>query len=181
VNSPASVTSTLGVQATASDAGGSFLLVQQGSTWGGNFSNGDNLLWTYFGGPMTISFATPISAVAMNVQADFYGAYAGDITAYDSSEDNLGTFDFSGVSNDDRDGSAAFIGIQDLTAPDISFITIELTSASYYPADFAINQVSLSSAASAVPLPSSLYGGLALVLSLAGGLAYRRRSFAQTI
>jgi hypothetical protein len=174
------VTSTDGVKAQVSEASGSGLILQQGTDWAGNFSNGDFLYYTgtAFGdgsGPITIDFDTPVSAVGMQVQEDYYGAFAGTLsaTALNPAGGDLGTYTFSGNADGNGDGSAPFVGIADLSGANIASIVISLTSANGPTGDFAINEISLTGGAT-VPAPSGLLGGMVLLGLVAGGLGFRR-------
>jgi len=106
------------------------------------------------------------------IQADEFGAFTAQISAYNSDGVLLGSFLENGVSTSQSDGSAIFIGISDSTA-DISKIVFSLTDASSAPNDFALGPIEFS--ASAVPEPSTWAMMLLGFLGL-GFVAYRRKS-----
>jgi len=174
VASPATVTSNLGVTVTVSqDNNNSFQRRDQGNGWGGNFTNGDKLLWNAGNGPtMTLDFgSTGIAAGGANIQADFFGAFTARLSAYDASNVLLGSVTENGTSNGNGDGSAIFLGLQDSTA-DIHKLVYSLDSGTN-PNDFAINRFDFTTTAP-TPEPSTL-----LIASLAagafGGVTWLRR------
>ncbi|QEI40724.1 hypothetical protein BMF77_01296 [Dolichospermum sp. UHCC 0315A] len=149
VNNPSTVTSNLGNNATISQAGGSFLILQEGNSASGNFAPGDNLLWSRgANGPITIAFANPVFGAGAQIQAIYYGSFTANLTAYDVSNNSLGTFNLPGLSNENADNSAIFIGVKDSTAS-IAKLTFSVPVAAT-PENFAINGVSGVSVA-AVP------------------------------
>jgi hypothetical protein len=181
--SPFFATSAGGVTINVSEAGGPFEGRQQGSSWGSNFANGDNLLWTRAGGPITISTrffgSHPVSAAGTQISSDF-GSFTAEITAFDSFGHILGQYTENG-NPVGPPGSAIFIGIQSSSA-DISSIQLSLTSDSTgltsgfdSTADFAINRFDFTAGSpAATPEPASLtLLGIGAVCSL--GYAWRRR------
>jgi PEP-CTERM motif len=179
VPSGSTVTTALGNTATVTDASGNPIILVQSTSWYGNFSPGDNLLYTgaAFGsgnGPLTLlTFATAVGGIGAQIQADYYGSFTAQITAYDASNNVLGVFTENGTANGNADGSAIFIGVISSTA-NISSIQFALTNdVGGGNGDFAINQVSIGGpSVSTVPEPSTFavagLGGLGL-------LAYARR------
>ncbi len=158
-----------GLQATVSSAGNIFAVFDQGINWGGNFAPGTAVLWdngVNGGGPdITLTFATPVSAVGAQIQADYYGAFTAQVVGGGT------VFTENGTSNGNGDGSAIFIGLQSSTA-NISSIQFTLTSAFNNPNDFAIGTVELTTAATATPLPSTWTMLIAGFVGL-GFFAYR--------
>jgi hypothetical protein len=150
VNNPSTVTSNLGNNATISQAGGSFLILQEGNSASGNFAPGDNLLWSQgANGPITIAFANPVFGAGAQIQANSYGSFTANLTAYDVSNNSLGTFNLPGLSNGNADNSAIFIGVADSTAS-IAKLTFSVPVAYSNPQDFVINRLSV---AGATPVP----------------------------
>ena len=144
VNNPSTVTSNLGNNATISQVGGNFEIRQQSySWWAGNFAPGDNLLYTNDnGGPITIAFANPVFGAGAQIQANDYESFTANLTAYDVSNNSLGTFNLPGLSNMSSNNSAIFIGVKDSTAS-IAKLTFSVPDTDY-PEDFAINRVSVA-------------------------------------
>ena len=171
ITSPVNVTSNLGINAIASNPQ-DFIRFDQGLGWGGNFANGDALLFTNFGnGPMDIVFANPVSGAGAQIQADYFGNYTGYLNVYGSDGITLlANYTENGVSNYFGDNSAIFMGVRD-TVPDIGKIEFSVISETGYN-DFAINRLDLNP----VPEPNAF----ALIgIGLAGiGLArskFRRK------
>src|SRR5215469_2154956 len=158
VNSPASVASFAGLAATVSIPG-HFMITAQDffGSWNGNFEPGENLLYTGNGagggpGPITIAFASGMASVGFQIQDTFFGRFTALLEAFNGAN-LLFSLNLPGVSNSNNDGSALFMGIGDLTGPNITSIVIsDVGSADTN--DFAINAVSLTT--TTVPEPSSL-------------------------
>lgn len=147
INNPFNVTSNLGKSATISQSGGSFQIVKQsltpntwspGTGWRGNFTGGDNILWTNGNpGPITITFANPVFVAFTQIQRASFGDFTANLTAYDVSNNSLGTFSLTGSSTSGADNSAIFIGVKDSTAS-----IAKLTFSVLGNEGFAINQLS---------------------------------------
>ena len=143
-------------------------ILQQENGWSGNFTQGDYVLWAQTpGGYLNVGFNTPVSAAGANIMSNPYGSFNATISAYDSSNNLLGTYTESGDSNGNNDGSAIFLGISSSTA-DISKITYGISN--NFGNDFAINQLGIRANPSTnVPEP----GDFAFLLaSVAPGLAF---------
>ncbi len=146
INNPFTATSTGGVGVTGTFAAGTGQLRVQGSSWSGNFANGDFVVWTQGNGPLTLSFSQDLSQVGAQIQSDAFGAFTAQIC------DNLGDcFSEVGDSTSNGDNSAIYLGLDDLTGPGITSITFSLVG----DTDFAINQLSLSGSVSQTPEPGS--------------------------
>jgi len=164
------LSSTGGIGITGSFAGGGDgAVLQQGVDWGGNFAAGDDLLWTNSPGqgPLVLAFSSGVYQAGVQIQADYVGAFAATIDAYNGST-WLGTFSENGVSNGNGDNSAIYLGIQDLSGRNINKVVIGLSSCTQDCGDFAVNQLSLTT-----PEPGTLVLLASGMLGLAG--AVRRR------
>jgi hypothetical protein len=186
VTSPQLVNSFTGLN-TASVGnidGSSFLTMQEGFTWHGNFDYGESLIWTGnsgFGvggiGPMAMKFSNPVGTVGFSISADFYGAFTATLAALNSGGTTLFTLTLPGVSDGSENGSALFMGLGDLTGPNIATIQFTVSSNAFPPFsnnDFAIDDVSIGP--KATPEPSSL---LLLGSGLVGIVGVIRRKTAR--
>jgi len=170
IANPFTFTTADGVAGTGSYASGTGEVRQQNNGWAGNFADGDFLNWTtdVGNGPLTLNFSQGFTQIGAQIQSDYFGAFTAQIC------DVNGCVSEDGNSTSAGDDSAIYIGISSATP--IDSVTFSLTSASYDPNDFAINQVSLDGGASPVPEPSSL---LLFGSGLVGFAGAMRRKFAR--
>ena len=153
-NTPVGVTSFGGVNATLDIGGGlQGQRLDEGNGWNGNFDFGETLVWTEGNGNLTMTFATGISSVGLALQSDVFGPYTGTINVFVGGTD---AFDLtvSGTSNSNADGSAAFLGVGDLTGANITKIVLSSLDMNGGN-DFAIDDVSITQGP-IVPEPSSI-------------------------
>ena len=167
VSNPFNINSAGGVGLTVSQSSGSFERRDQGSGWGGNFTDGNVLLWTQGDNahPMTIAFNSAIRGVGFQINPNFSETLT-HVEVFGAGNVLFQAFDVA--TNDRNQPSADFIGFtSDLI--DITSITITQGTRS----DFAINQLSLiTDGGNPVPEP----GTLALVaLGLFAVSAARKR------
>lgn len=154
VVSGSTVSSTTGINATVSDGAPNMTRLQEGSSWFGNFTVGDPVL--YSGDPnnpfaaansITIDFSTAVQAAGAQISSNFYGDYMARILTNDGS-----FFDVSGTMNGNEDNTAPFLGVIS-TSADIT--SIEFSLLSNQGAGFGINNVSLIHGAAGVPESST--------------------------
>lgn len=168
VTSPVNVTSLLGNTVNVANGTNELWSVQQSNSWGGNFNPGDNVLFNFAGGPLTLVFLTPVKAVGAHFQSWDFGAFGISITAFDSANTLLGTVTTSGTSNNAADGSAAFLGVLSSSADIASLVVNVQVSSADNP--FALGSLSIAEQV-AVPEPSTMF------LAIGGVLAAVARRF----
>jgi len=171
VPAPFTVSSSGGVVGQGTLTGGNGQAREQGNGWAGNFSSGDDLLWTQGFGPLSLDFGTGLSLVGAQIQADFFGAFTAKLC------DNLGDcYTESGSSNSNGNDSAIYIGLNDSTGANITSITFSVPSCAQKCGDFAINELSLVTGdpTTPAPEPNSLFLlGTGLVVAI--GVLRRRK------
>jgi len=155
--------------------GGDFLRLDEGFGWTGNFDFGESLIWTGNpniiggGGPFAMEFATPIASFGFNIQADLLGPFTAGIEVFDPSFSSLGLFTFNGVSAGGENGSALFVGLNDLSGANIGAILISTNSGDpFWDNDFAINDPSFTT-----PEPASMV--LIGTVVFLGAVLFRRK------
>ena len=134
--------------------------VDQGATWGGNFTEGEALLWSggfdqslnvLAGGLLTLDFSSNVSGVGAQIQRNEFGAFQATIAGYGASGLLLGSFSVNGLSTGLQDGSAVFLGLYDPDAL-ISRVTFDISGG-----DFAINNPLVNTTApEPIPEPSTV-------------------------
>ena len=153
-NTPLGVTSFNGLNATLDiGAGLQGKRVDEGNGWTGNFELGETLVWTQGNGNLTMTFASGVSSVGLELESDLFGAYTGTMNVFVGGIDAF-HLPVKGVSNPNEDGSAAFLGVGDLTGSNITKIV--LSSMDHQGRnDFAINDLSITQGPP-IPEPSSI-------------------------
>jgi hypothetical protein len=146
----------------------------QGSSWGGNFNNGEGIIYNGVAtlgnnpGGILLSLDMPVFGVGSFIQANFYGAFTATLSLYDSGFNLLGTYSHAGTS-DGNAGTALFIGAYDGIA-DVSYALFDVTDVNGNE-DFAIGTTKLmTQQVTTTPEPASLTLLASSLLGLAGML-----------
>jgi hypothetical protein len=126
----------------------SVVCVASPCSWkGSGFTAADSLLWTSDAGnsgngPVTLSFATPITGAGAMIQSNAPGAFTAEIQAFNGAT-LLGSFTVNSPA-----GAAVYIGIQDQTGANITKVVFSLTACGPLDlsscTDFAIDTVNLN-------------------------------------
>jgi hypothetical protein len=157
------VTSVGGVVSTTITfrRGGPGQSLQEGSTWDGNFSAGQTVLASLntagqSQGAITLDFSQGVAGVGLQIQSLTSGIFHAEIEGFDGSTP-LGTFFAQGDSTNANNNSAIFLGFQDLTAPDITSITVLTFGCAGGCDGFAINRLLFETqTTTTTPEPASL-------------------------
>ena len=141
--SPLGVTSGLGRAVTVADGVG-FNRLTEGSSWIGNFTIGDAVLWTSVDGSdaltsptLLLSFAQPVYGLGAQIQPNYYGPFSATMELFSGSL-SLGMFVISGSSTADEDGSAPYLGAID-SVPSITSARFTLTAPTQDCTDLLFN------------------------------------------
>jgi hypothetical protein len=140
-----------------------FFVLQQDSTWGGNFADNMGLIYNgaNFGNTPTdiaATFDQGLYGAGAYIQSNYYGAFTASITLFDSSYLPLGTFTTTGTS-DTNVGTALFIGGYIYT-PDVWAVQFDATGTGPYEPDFAIGTMGLQTTVTPEPTTLLLMGTL---------------------
>jgi PEP-CTERM motif len=178
VTGPAAGTSTGGLGFTIDEADHNLLRIDQGAGWDGNFAPGDRLMTSqaFVAVPMILSFSSPVNGAAFQIQRDAHVPFTASLDVFagpNATGTLLASFTRAGVSNGNADNSAIVLGGFDSGGGNTIGSLRFTTSPSDGQSDFAINQVSLHTAA--VPEPSTLaLTGLGM-LGMAAWLRRRKK------
>lgn len=144
-----------------SDTGQSFLNLQEGVSWSGDFQNGMGLIYNAaaFGNTPTgiaITFDEPTYGAGAYIQADYYGSFTATVVLYDIDYQEIGSYTTNGVSAPNP-GTALFIGITD---SDLEVYAAQFLAYGIGPSepDFAIGTLGIRTIAGGpggIPEPAS--------------------------
>lgn len=113
---------------------------QQGYNWSGNFTPGDNLIYSFNNFNIIASFRNLISSIGCQIAPVILGPYTAEMDCYDSGGGLISTTSISGVSTTNADGSAAFGGIV-VSNPVIKKVVWRLTPPTPKLGKFLINRL----------------------------------------
>jgi hypothetical protein len=176
--SPTTVTSNLSRTGSISD-GGQFTGLVEGTDWFGNFTVGNNVLYT--GDPnnpfaaassFTMNFNTAVAGLGLQITSNFYGAFTAKLEVFNGAS-SLGVFNVAGVMDGNEDGTAPFLGALS-DAVNINRAVFTLTSNT--GAGFGVNRLltrDTPSGGTPVPEPATL--GLVSLGALGAALRRRRQ------
>jgi hypothetical protein len=182
VRGPFQAAADNGTAVAVSHEGPVFARLDQSNGWYGNFRPFEQLLWTYYGGAITLDFgATRLQALSVQIQPDLYGEYTALLEVFDSTGALITQTTRSGESHSLGDGSAVTLNIAGAAFHSVRISLLEGGD----PSSFAVGTVLFESVrpvlepplmpsmagmvlnASAVPEPSTV----ALLLTGAAFLA----------
>ncbi len=144
--------------------------VDEGTSWHGNFTIGDHLLWSKDNySVLSFDFANPVYGAGLQIMNNPYGNFTAFVFARDAIGNPIAEFALNGVSNGNEDGSAIFLGVYS-GADNISSLTY-FVSPQTDPnfTGFAVNDMTIQS----VPEPASF---VALAVGIVGLVSRKRRS-----
>ena len=175
--SPQNVTSNLGRTGNVSD-GVSFTGLIEGTDWIGNFTPGNNVLFT--GDPnnifvassaFTMNFNTAVYGLGLQLTSNFYGAFTASLEVFNGAT-SLGVFNVGGVMDGNEDGTAPFLGAKSDSSIDKAVFTLTSNTG----AGLGVNRLLTSDTADTSKVPEA--GSLSLLGISLGfvSLVARRRN-----
>ncbi len=133
--------------------------MEQGVNWSGNFSAGDDLLYSWGNTSITINPSELVQGAGLQIQSGTLGTYYAQLSAIDSSGNTLGSVTGSGTSTTAGDGSALYLGLLS-NAYDIDKLVVQLLSPTPKLGKFSIGNIGLVEGAYSVAASSSSGGGV---------------------
>jgi len=183
---PQNVTSNLGRAASVSDSG-SFTGLVEGTDWFGNFTVGQNVLYSgdindaaAAANAFTVNFSTAVRGVGLQITSAAFLDFSASLEVFNGAS-SLGLFAVTGLMTGFEDGSAPFLGASSDTA-NITRAVFTLTSNTDF--GFGLNRLLTADGIGApavdpgpsVPEPGTLS---LLAIGAAGTLTRRRRGTAR--
>jgi hypothetical protein len=142
-------------------AGSSLYSMEQSLNWTGNFSPGDDLVYSWGNTSITINPSELVQGAGLQIQSGTLGTYYAQLSAIDSAGNTLGSVIGTGTSTTAGDGSALYLGLSS-TAYDIDKLVVQLLSPTPKLGKFSIGNIGLVEGASSVSLASLPSGGLSV-------------------
>lgn len=133
--------------------------MEQGVNWSGNFSAGDDLLYSWGNTSITINPSELVQGAGLQIQSGTLGTYYAQLSAIDSSGNTLGSVNGSGTSTTAGDGSALYLGLVS-NAYDIDKLVVQLLSPTPKLGKFSIGNIGLVEGAYSIAASSSSGGGV---------------------
>ena len=158
VASGSSATTSSGTSVTFT-ASTSLYRMEQGGNWSGNFSPGDDLLYSWGNTSITIDPRDLVQGAGLQIQSGSIGTYYAQLSAIDSSGNTLGSVTGTGTSTTAGDGSALYLGLTS-NAYDIDKLVVQLLSPTPKLGKFSIGNIGLVEGAYGVAAASSSGGGV---------------------
>jgi PEP-CTERM motif len=125
-------------------------------SWTGGFAAGDTLIWAFDGsngngsGPLNTSFGNAVSGAALALQSDYNGAFTASVQVQFTDSSLSAVF----MVNSDANGDPVFLGLRDITGPNIKKIIFDETDVSISH-DFANDTLYSVNPAGVTPEPAS--------------------------
>jgi hypothetical protein len=119
------------------------LRVTQGITWSGNFTNLDELVYSFGQLNISVQFSRKVNSVGFQVQSSDIGTYYAGFEAYDDADILVGSVSSSGTSDRTGSGLAMFLGIVNSNQC-IKKVVIHLNPPTTRLNRFAINRLLLA-------------------------------------
>ena len=118
------------------------------------FPAGDSLIWANNGtngtGPLDLSFANAVSGAGLALQSDYNGAFTASVQVQFTDSSLSAVF----MVNSDANGDPVFLGLRDITGPNIKKIIFDETDVSISH-DFASDTLYSVNPAGVTPEPAS--------------------------
>ena len=114
-----------------------YRVLQEGYSYQGDFTKGDYVLDFYFN-TLELHFPAGISEAGAQIEGRPGYSFPMTIVARDKNHNMLGSFTVTLANNRKEDGSAAYYGIQDQTAPNIYYLSFSTTDD-----EWAMNELSV--------------------------------------
>ncbi|MBI1322072.1 PEP-CTERM sorting domain-containing protein [bacterium] len=172
MTNPFTTSTSLGDPVTFTQFASASQRVNQGAGWNGNFAPNEPLLWTRFGGPVTMNFSGPaLKTFGLQIQPDIYGRFTAYVSVLNNVGGVLATFNFTGTSTNLGNDSALFIGVgSDSATTDFASVRIGILTGGNIR-NFAFNSPEFQ----VVPEPSTYALAAVGVVTLAGIGRRRKR------